>query len=306
MPNPVLGSFGAGRGTRHRREAIDAVLEQTEEIEVLAAQLRSHNAGERLWARRALLRRGVAALSAMEALLRAESLKKRKARPVRAAYGAAIFGFFVLFQYYLATPIAWGLIPAMGLLFVGLARLCAVTPAQVEAIRVLAALDDVRIVGPLLEALEWRDMAAFSGVRAVATQALYRLLPRLRPEDANLLDDRQRACLYRLLRHHPSDDQTELIVALLGAVAQVGDARAVSQLERMTRDSNGPAPRQRVSLTAQETLLLLRRRLDRSPGTLLRAASDTAAPNLLLRPATAAPTTDPQQLLRPSQTEQDV
>ena len=284
----------------------DANLEQREETAVLAAQLRSRSARERLQARRVLQRRGVAALPAMEALLRAESLKKRKARPVRAAFGAAIFGFFVLFQYYLATPIAWGLVPVMGLLFLGLARLCAVTPAQVEAIRVLAALDDVRTVGPLLEALEWRDMATVSGVRAVATQALYRLLPRLQPEHADLLDDRQRACLYRLLRHHPSDDQTELIVALLGAVAQVGDARAVSHLERLTRDSSGPSPRQRVRLTAQETLLQLRQRLDRSPGSLLRASSDTASTDLLLHPATADPPTDPQQLLRASPTEQDV
>ena len=286
--------------------AVGASLEQNEEITVLAAQLRSHSARERLRARRVLQRRGIAVLPAMEMLLRAESLKKRQARPLRAAYGAAILGFFVVFQFYLTTPLAWGLIPVLGLLFVGLARLCAVTPVQVEAIRVLAALDDVRTVGPLLEALEWRDMATFSGVRSVATQALYKLLPRLQPEHANLLDDRQRTCLYRLLRHHPSDDQTELIVALLGAVAQVGDARAVSTLERLTRDSGGPPPRQRVRSTAQEALTQLRRRLDRSPGSLLRASSDTTAADLL-HPVTAAPAaTDPQQLLRASQTDHDV
>ena len=287
------------------REA-NAVTEQTEEIAVLAAQLRSPGANERLRARRVLQRRGIAVLPAMEALLRAESLKKRQARPLRAAYGAAILGLFLVLQFHLATPLAWGLIPVLSLLFVGLARLCAVTPVQVEAIRVLAALDDVRTIGPLLEALEWRDMATFSGVRTVATQALSRLLPRLRPEHADLLDDRQRACLYRLLRHHPSDDHTELIVALLGAVAQVGDAQAVSHLERITRDRNGPPPRQRVRLTAQDSLTQLRLRLDRSPTGLLRAASETVAPDFLLRPVTAssAPSADPH-LLRASQSEPD-
>ncbi|MCW3095245.1 MAG: hypothetical protein JWL77_863 [Chthonomonadaceae bacterium] len=288
------------------REKDGASVEQTEEIAVLAAQLRSHSARERVRARRVLQRRGIAVLPAMQALLRDENLKKRKARPLRAACGAAIFVLFVLFQCYLATPVAWGLIPVLGLLAAVLARMCAVTPAQVEAVRVLAGLDDVHTVGPLLEALEWRDLAEFSGVRAIATQALYRLLPRLQPEHADLLDDHQLACLYRLLRHHPSDDQTELIVALLGAVAQIGDARAVAQLERMTRDSGGPLPRERVRRTAQETLTQLRQRLDRAPGSLLRAASDIAAPNLLLRPAVAAPATDPQQLLRASQTDKDI
>ena len=280
-------------------------LEQAEEIAVLASQLRSHRARERQRARWVLQRRGIEVLPAMEALLRAESLKKRQARPLRIAYGAAIFGFFGVFEWYLATPLAWGLIPVLSLLFIGMARLCAATPVQVEAIRVLAALDDVRTVGPLLEALEWRDMTTFTGVHAVATQALTRLLPRLRPEHADLLDDRQRACLYRLLRHHPSDDQTELIVALLGAVAQVGDAQAVSQLERMTRDSNGPPPRQKVRLSAQEALAELRRRLDRAPSSLLRAASDTAFTDLL-HPIAAAPATDPQQLLRASQTDREI
>lgn len=292
----------------HQRSEADAIgAEQTEEIAVLSAQLRSRNARERQRARRVLQRRGIEVLPAMEALLRAESLKKRQARPLRIAYSTAILGFFIFFQFYLATPLAWGLIPVLGLLFVGLARLCAATPVQVEAIRVLAALDDVRTVGPLLEALEWRDMATFTGVHALASQALYRLLPRLQPEHAGLLDDRGRACLYRLLRHHPSDDHTELIVALLGAVAQVGDARAVSQLERMTRDRGGPPPRQRVRQKAQEALTQLRRRLESAPDSLLRAASDTASTEMLLHPATASFTTgDPQQLLRASQTERDV
>jgi len=287
------------------READDAGFEHVEEIPILAARLHSRSVRERVRARRALQRRGVEALPAMEDLLRAESLKKRKARPLRAAFGTAIFSLFVLFQCYLTTPIAWGLIPIVGLLAVGLARLCAATPAQVEAIHVLATLDDVRTVGPLLEALEWRDLATFSGVRTTAARALYRLLPRLQPEHADLLTNRQRACLYRLLRHHPSDDQTDLIVALLGAVAQVGDARALAQLERMTRDIGGPLPRQRVRLTAQATLTQLRQRLDHTPGNLLRAASEAVSPNVLLRPATAAPATDPQQLLRSSQTDQD-
>ena len=287
------------------KEADTADWEQTEEIAVLAAQLRSHSSQERLRARRVLQRRGIVVLPAMQTLLRAESLKKRKEWPLRIAYGAVIIGFFAVFQWYLATPLAWGLIPLLGLLSMGMAQLCAVTPVQVEAIRVLAALDDVRAIGPLLEALEWRDLATFTGVRAIATQALSRLLPRLQPEHAELLDDRQLACLYRLLRHHPSDDQTELIVALLGAVAQVGDARAVAQLERMTRDSGGPLPRQRVRTIAQETLTQLRLRLDRAPGSLLRAASASTASDVLLRPATAAPATEPQQLLRASETDRD-
>lgn len=279
--------------------------EQAEEIAVLAAQLRSRRAHERLQARRVLQRRGSAVLPAMQSLLQEERRKKRRERPVRAVHGTTIFLLMALFQWYLAMPVAWGLIPVLSLLFVIQARLCAATPAQIEAVGVLAAIDDVRAVGPLLEALEWSELATFTGVRERATRALYRLLPRLRPEDADLLDDRQRACLYRLLRHHPSDDYTDLIVALLGAVAQVGDAHVVTQLERMTRDRTSLPPRERVRLSAQETLSLLRHRLDRAPGSLLRAAEAAPAAGLL-HPVAAVPNPDPQQLLRASSKETDL
>ncbi len=282
------------------KEETEQDSERAEAIAALTAQLRSRRARER---RRALGEHGAEVVPALQSVLRTERLKKRQRRPLRWAYGGAILFFFLIFQYYLATPLAWGLIPVLGVLFVGLARLCAITPVQVEAIKTLAALDDVRAVGPLLEALELRDFATFTGVRAVATQALLRLLPRLRPEDAPLLDNEQRACLYRLMRHHPSDDQTELIIALLGAVAQVGDTQAVNPLERMTKDTQGGTPRQRVQFSAQAALTRLRQRLGRTPSTLLRAASDGPASELL-HPANAAPPTEPTQLLRPSQNEQ--
>ncbi len=287
------------------REEITQATEQTDDIAALIGRLQSRRARARARARRALVHRGAEALPAIRELLEAESARRRRRRPLQLAYAWAIFGLYILLQCNLFNPLAWGLIPVLGLLFIGLARLCSVTPVQVEAIRTLAAIDDVRAVGPLLEALEWRDLASFTGVQSLAAQSLSRLLPRLRQEDADLLDDRQRACLYRLLRHHPSDDQTELILALLSAVAKVGDTRAVAHLERMTLDVRGGPPRQRVRRSAQEALALLRERLGSAPRTLLRASSSTPA-NEYLRPVnTASPSTDPSQLLRPSQNESD-
>lgn len=63
------------------------------------------------------------------------------------------------------------------------------------AIGALAGTDDLRAVGPLTEALTTTEPT-----RSLAVSLLTRLLPRLRPADAPLLNKPQRACLRRTLK----------------------------------------------------------------------------------------------------------
>src|SRR5262245_56545183 len=56
----------------------------------------------------------------------------------------------------------------------------------------IANHNDVTSVGPLAEALTWRNPA----IQKAATKALLRLLPALRASDVHLLNSRQKACFY--------------------------------------------------------------------------------------------------------------
>lgn len=163
--------------------------------------------------------------------------------------------------------------------------------------------DDLRDVGPLMEALECTDNIA----RPLIIKALARLLPRLQADDAEQLDDEQRACLYSALQ--AASDPTsyhynvELAVIMLRAVGQIGDRRALNLVRRLAQAEARRAPDERIRLAAEECLPLLEARTDptRPRQTLLRPAdaSATAVPAILLRPAAGASTTPPERLLRP-------
>ncbi len=67
-----------------------------------------------------------------------------------------------------------------------------------EALNALANTDDLRAVGPLAEALSLWDPSP------TVSTTLCRLLPRLRPSDADLLNEQQRACLRRAIKQNTS------------------------------------------------------------------------------------------------------
>lgn len=170
------------------------------------------------------------------------------------------------------------------------------TFVQQKTTQQLAEFEDVRTIGPLLEALE----LGYSKVTRVIETALLRLLPRLRASDANLLNSKQRRALARLLT---TTRKTELQLAILSALEQVGDGSAVSAVKRLANEPGRTPARLRVQQAAQACLLFLEPRVEqeKSSRQLLRASSPTAAtPETLLRPAQGVTAQEPEQLLRAS------
>jgi hypothetical protein len=178
---------------------------------------------------------------------------------------------------------------------------------------IMSDLDDVRLVGPLAEMLKIEDRH----VRVRAGAALTQLLPRLQASDADLLNAAQRTLLCRVLAYPLNDlfrsdlvvlltrqtkPMADLQVAILKAFEQVGDGKALPVVERMAVGPAQTADQQRVKAAAVECLPFLQARAIREQAhqTLLRASSASEPnPDILLRPAGTATTTEAQELLRP-------
>lgn len=158
----------------------------------------------------------------------------------------------------------------------------------------IARFDDVRAVGPLAEALEFKDKYVLS----IASRALIRLLPHMQASDASLLSPAQRACLDRVMK----GGNPELILAVLKAWEQVGDADAIDNVQDLAygRMEGGRYPK--VVAAARECLPFLRQSAERHQvgAQLLRPVDNSVtSPRDLLRPASSdASTTPPNELLR--------
>ena len=143
------------------------------------------------------------------------------------------------------------------------------------AARLLAQVEDRRIVGPLTEALDYGDAVT----RDAARQCLLRLLPQLTPADAFKLETRHRRRLNRVL----GNEDEPLVLAVLQALPQIGDSSAVGPVQHLKRHTRS----KRVKRAATDCLPLLTLRIEdlRISGTLLRPSSDAeTAPEMLLRP----------------------
>lgn len=141
-----------------------------------------------------------------------------------------------------------------------------------EAIRTLAQFNDLRAIGPLVEALEWSD----SKTRRVAEHALINLLPHLQSGDDDCLNARQRAILCRALR----GKKAPFIIAILKAFEQVGDAKAIPIVERLAEGYVTSSEEKLIRRTAQECLPYLRQRAEQEMAlrTMLRPSSVPVVP----------------------------
>lgn len=193
--------------------------------------------------------------------------------------------------------IVWGLFAA------GATQLHRLTLSrqQTEAMKELAKYSDVAGIGKLAEALEWPD----EGIKRAAETALIGLLPRVNATDADLLDARQRGCLYRMLKMSNVAHHYELILKILKALEQIGDEAAVPYVERLANANMVIGVKKgKVRESARECLPALTQRAQENTvrNTLLRAssASEVASADSLLRPAFGTPDAPAEQLLRPS------
>jgi hypothetical protein len=166
---------------------------------------------------------------------------------------------------------------------------------QQTAALALSRFDDIRAIGPLAEALEFQER----DIRPIARRALIRLLPRLQASDAPLLSPAHRAILNRALGY----GSAALILAILKAWEQVGDADAIPEVQNLAEGHGEGGQISEVVRAAKECLAVLRESVDRqqTSSQLLRPADANLTPtDILLRPATPhASTESPEQLLRP-------
>jgi hypothetical protein len=285
-------------------------------------KLRSPYIGERMEAEEHFGNMGPEGVEALLLLLAGESGKRRTRRRIY----FALLGLFV----FIGLPVAlWMVYMAItsgdsrtmgaylgaalggivggggGGILGGFSFLLFPTATQMMAGDALALVDDKRVAGHLVEALG--SSIAFSYQSRVAiARALLRLLPQLEPGDRELFADQQRTALYRLLRKGNVEKETELLVAMLGAVGKIGDASAIGILEDLaTRQAQTPKER-RVADAAAVAVTSLQDRIERerTGETLLRSAGSPAGPSeILVRPATGSEQTEPAVLLRPTQSD---
>ena len=166
-----------------------------------------------------------------------------------------------------------------------------------HATKMLAHLDDMRVIGPLLDALtaNYTDVT----LKATIRLSLLRLLPRLQASDAACLLPRHIAALNREIdfcRAWKWGMPAEVAYALVvfKALEQVGDETSVASVTKVFETTQNAQTRE----AALACLPFLQARAAMGKHTLLRAASQEAE-NLLL-PAQATQIAEPGVLLRPA------
>jgi hypothetical protein len=265
----------------------------------LITQIGSSDYLERGRAERALTAAGYQALNPLlDAISMEQQRRKRKQRvllPVTA----------ITFVVVAAALAASGIVGGAGFPLIVISTLAffilynALTRASYRhkaMLRVLASINDTRVVGKFAEALDMVSSDDYAASR-LARNALVRLLPRLQASDADYLTPGQRESLCRGLRSGDRD----LVLAILKALGQVGDAEAIPHVERV-RSNDAVVQRE-----TQQCLELLSARVksQQTRDTLLRASSEQIAPTEHLLHPSEEPVPHAEQLLRASETDSE-
>lgn len=152
---------------------------------------------------------------------------------------------------------------------------------------------DLRVIGPLIEALEMDDPYINRG----AVSALIDMLPRLRASDTGLLTPKQMEGLCSTLNRR----EPRLILAALKALEQIGDSRALPHVDRLAEQAAYTSEELEIQREARacRSMLVDRKISSRAGETLLRASSaPEPSEETLLRPAQSSTTDPPEILLR--------
>ncbi len=169
---------------------------------------------------------------------------------------------------------------------------CATAPnVRSSYVHHLLNFDDIKMVGPLADALAFEDKIT----QQEARQALVRLLPRLQASDAHLLNGEQRKQLRQVL----FTDYRELAMSVLKAYEHIGDGAELEAVERLLQNEQLDGEVRDAALNCLP-FLQLRAQQMQSSQTLLRASEHATTPDILLRPAANAQTEEETQLLRMS------
>jgi hypothetical protein len=244
---------------------------------------------------------------AIELLLETLRLEAQK-RPLRNGVGLAIALVTIIFAYTMLIRafLSGGFFQAMEVIIrVGYMTLLGVWGAmiglrpssfQVNIARILVQFEDLRIVGPLVEAsLSTDDKEVKDSVRG----RLVELLPRLGPEHSVFFTDQQYMGLHSLLL---TTNNIKFAVMILKAYERLEDHRLLRVVERLAKGKGSLLAVGRdsqVRIAAIECLEHLEKHTVTGKQTLLRPADNpSASAEILLRPAETATLTQPHELLR--------
>src|SRR5579884_4112753 len=269
-PRPAEGEFWEDPGPDFVR-----VIEQTA----------SRKAHERMVANRALQRMGPKAVAPLLQLVRREVNKQEKR--LMAVGGCALSA--------IGLAGAQFVVPELQSISFGLNIYMLFGWMLIYPLRKPTRLHR-RASETLARALELGDPS----IAATAEKALIQRLPQMRASDAAYLAPEQRDCLYRALGQRA----LELSLAILKALEQIGDQRALPLVSKLAEQEARTHQEKQIKEAAQACLpYLVDRTLEgRAGNMLLRAASQPEAPpDTLLRPAQAVVSeADAQDLLRAS------
>ena len=162
---------------------------------------------------------------------------------------------------------------------------------------ILVQSDDIRVIPELIYILRWHNPT----LRMLAQETLTRLLPQVQPGDIELTLTTSDILFSQLKMAHVNS-KPEFVLAILQALEQIGDVRALKFITPLTYVSHNKQVWRDIQLTAERCLQIIPRRAEseRDNQTLLRASEPTARHSEeLLRPAQNVRPTDPNELLRP-------
>ena len=182
-----------------------------------------------------------------------------------------------------------------------LLRMCSQAVPRFDA-EEIAKLGGVKALEPLFAALKVVSRKQRPAIR----DALTRLLPQLRANDAYLLTSNMRNRIRTWLGEQVNTDwnilcSDDLRIAALKALEQVGDTDDIPVVTRLANMHAQTSEQTRVKQAAIECLPMLKAHCGETAAarTLLRAANaEDARPETLLRAATSLPETASAELLR--------
>jgi hypothetical protein len=231
-----------------------------------------------------------------------KNLEKKRRAVIGIVYGgvslATVIGVALVLTHHPAALA--GLAGFSGL--AGLSGLIKPSHQYYRIINTLSQLDDVRAVGPLAEALSIPDVNS----RVPLFRALLKLLPRLEPRDAEMLNEQQRLALRKILNAWDPETESAIMLVLIKALTTIQDVPSLPTMEALAKRSPRTANRRMVVEAAASSAAILREAKLRmeTPQTLLRASTESTAPAQLLRAAHPGPDTQVEQLLRAGNSEQ--
>jgi hypothetical protein len=285
-----------------------SVNNQVSEAEIIEAIRLLKYRKRRQEAEQKLRRMGVQAVAPLLAAFREEEARRLQRRRfgflALPAYAALAAGIYLIGRNFPEDArgllICPGYIFGYGLCSTFFQSLSWPTGRQRRITQLLATSEDLSVVGALVEGL---GHSPYNG--SVVNEALIHLLPRLQATDAALLNFHQRAYLYRALKQvtrRITYYDEAVILAILRALEQIGDAEALPYVEPLTHFRKSEA----IAQAAQACLPYLQQKQQQQQysQTLLRSSvAFSQAPETLLRPAQRLTETQPQELLRAAEQE---